>query len=140
MKKLILSLLFIAALCSEMLAQAPEVIFFLRNQVTTGTKYRLSLVATGNNFAMGTNDIIINYPSANLSNPVIVSDAFPNATFGKTILTPLGSGQIKISTPYLGTPNANTFSIDGSEKELLTLEFDYPYSQYQIFKKSSHRS
>ena len=122
MKKLVFAaLLFVGAN-----AQAQYSVAFVKPTVD-GNKFRVTLqMSATKSFALGSNNLRFNYPVENLANPVVVSDAFPDAHFRATNLvgSNLEKGLLTVNTAYYGKTKANILPISKKGTELVTLEFD----------------
>jgi hypothetical protein len=96
------------------------------NSSIVGNKFRFTIrMSSVTPFAIGANNLRFNYNQNGLSNPTIVSTAFPSPAFGATTTT--GSnpalGLISLNTAYNGAVNAGILPITTAGTDLVTMEF-----------------
>lgn len=78
------------------------------------------------NFSLGASNFRFNYNKLALSNPKLLSEAFPSPDFGTTTTTGSNTtnGIVSLNTAYNGAANANIILLTSSVTKLLWIEFD----------------
>lgn len=89
-------------------------------------KFAIQLSACSFNFSLGASNFRFNYNPLALSNPKLITEAFPSPAFGTTTTTGSNTttGIISLNTGYNGTVNANIIQINATPTSLLWVEFD----------------
>jgi YVTN family beta-propeller protein len=97
------------------------------NPIVRGNKFRVNLRLNAClPFSIGANNLRFNYNSLALSNPVIVSSAFPSPDFSASTTTGSvpSSGLLSVNTSYQGATNSNALPIPTLGIDVVVMEFD----------------